>query len=83
MHFVILSIDMEKANNKYKKDYDKNEDSSHLKYWDVNNLHGLAMSQKFKWLKTFLNLMKILQKITMKKVMKDILLKLILNILNL
>ena len=45
-----------KANNKRMKDYDKNKDSSYLKYWDVNNLCGLAMLQKlpvndFKWVK--------------------------------
>ena len=27
------------------KDYDKNEESSYVKYWDINNLHGLAMTQ--------------------------------------
>ena len=43
-----------KPNNKYVKDYDKSKKSSHLKYLDVNNLYGWAMSQKlpvnnFKW----------------------------------
>ena len=32
-----------KANNKYMKDYDKKEESSHLKSWNVNNLYGLTM----------------------------------------
>ena len=45
-----------KANNKYTKDYDKNKELSYIKYWDVNNLHGWAMSQKvpvnnFEWIK--------------------------------
>ena len=48
------------------KDYDQNKESSYLNYWDVNNLYGWAMSQKFpvnnfklikiKWIK-LLNLM--------------------------
>ena len=44
-----------KTNNKYIKDYDKNKESSYLKYLDVNNLYGWAISQKllgnnFKWI---------------------------------
>ena len=36
------------------KDYDKIKEPSYLKYWDVNNLYGSAMSQKslvnnFEW----------------------------------
>ena len=36
-----------KGNNKYMKDYDKNKESPHLQDWDVNNLYGWAVSQKF------------------------------------
>ena len=35
-----------KDNNKYMKDYGKNKESSHLNYWNVNNLHGWAILQK-------------------------------------
>ena len=46
------------------KDYDKNKESSYLKYSDVNNLYEWPMSQKlplneFNGLKIFLNLIKI------------------------
>ena len=41
--------------NKYMKDYDKNKQSSYLKYWDLHNLYGWAVSQKlsinnFEWM---------------------------------
>ena len=43
-----------KANNKYMKKYDKDMESSYLKYLDANNLYGWAKSQKlpvngFEW----------------------------------
>ena len=44
-----------KANNKYMKSYNSNEESSYIQYLDANNLYGWSMSKKlpvngFKWL---------------------------------
>ena len=49
-----------KANNKQMKDYDKNKESSYVKYWNINNLYGCEMSQKlpvnnFKWVNDISN----------------------------
>ena len=45
-----------KANNKYMKDYNPDEESSYIQYLDANNLYGWAMSQQlpthgFSWMK--------------------------------
>ena len=44
-----------KANNKYMKNYNNNEESSYIRYLDANNLYGWATSKKlpvngFKWI---------------------------------
>ena len=46
-----------KANNKYKQNFNNNEESPHIQYLDANKLYGWAMSKKlpvngFKWLDT-------------------------------
>ena len=45
-----------KANNKYKKNYDEDKESSYIQYLDANSFYGWAMSQKvpvkdFKWVR--------------------------------
>ena len=73
-----------KANNKYMKNYDKNNESLYIEYLDENNFYGWAMSQKlpvngFKWVKkkklSEFNKEFIKKKNTMKIVIKDIFLK--------
>ena len=36
-----------KANNKYMKNYNKNEESSYIQYLHANNLYGWAMSKNY------------------------------------
>ena len=69
------------------KDYDKNKESSYVKYWGANNLCGWAMLQKlpvttFGWIKDTFQFNEEIYRYIMKKVMKDIFSKLMLNTLN-
>ena len=45
--YVTLLIDMQKLITNAWKIYDKNKELSDLQYWDINNLYGWEMSQKF------------------------------------
>ena len=52
-----------KANNKYINDYDPNNQSTFISYFDMNNLYGWVMSEYlpyegFRWLKNIDQLMK-------------------------
>ena len=77
-----------KSNNKYMKHYDKNREPLHLKYRDVSNLYGWAISQKlplnnFEWIEDIFEFNEyFIKNYIMKKVMKDIFLKLMFNILK-
>ena len=42
--YVTLFIEMQKLIKKKTRDFDKNKESSCLKYWAVNNMFGLAVS---------------------------------------
>ena len=69
-----------KANNKYMKNYDKNNESSYIEYLDANNLYGWAMSQKlpingFKWVKNLSKFNEDFIKNMMKIAIQDIFLK--------
>ena len=69
-----------KANNKYMKNYDKNNESSYIEYLDANNLYGWEMSQKlsinrFKWVKKLSKFNEDFIKNMMKIVIQDIFLK--------
>ena len=68
------------------KDYDKNKESSYLQYWDVSNLYGWTMPQKFpinnfEWIEDTSQFNEDFITI-MKKVMKDIFWKLMVSILK-
>ena len=65
----------------------KNKESSYLKYCDVKNLYGWAMSQKFpvnkfEWIEDTSQFNEDFIKTIMKKTMKDIFLKLMFKTLK-
>ena len=69
------------------KDYDKNKESSYLKYQDVDNLYDWAMPQKlpvnkFEWVEDASQFNEDFIKTVMKKVIKDIFSKLMFNFLK-
>ena len=45
--YVTLLTDMQKLITNAWKIYDKNKELSDLQYWDINNLYGWGMPQKF------------------------------------
>ena len=69
-----------KANSKYMKDYNKDEEESFLQYNDTNNLYGFAMLEPlpvddFEWMEDLSKIDEVFIKYMMKIVMKDIYLK--------
>ena len=69
-----------KANYKYMKNYDKNEESSYIQYLDASNLYGWVISQRlpvdgFKWKQNMLKVNEDFIKTMMKIVIKDTFLK--------
>ena len=69
-----------KANNKYMKDYNKDEEESFLQYNDANNLYGFAMSEPlpvdgFEWMKDLSKIAEDFIKTMVKIAIKNIYLK--------
>ena len=69
-----------KANNKYMKDYSKDEEESFFQYNDANNLYGFAMSEPLpvdgsEWIEDLSKIDGDFMKTMIKIVIKDIYLK--------